>query len=260
MTQSNPTENLQAPPKPVRNWQARGRLLGMPIAIVSIWAALFVAASAVPALPVPGMTGMITMNTIMTAISGAVLGPAAGVANMVGAIISTILFPFGSFFGLWGALTVTMGGLISGLLFANKWKLAGLLEVALLVAWFVNPRAWQPWMWIVPLPYSLVTLLVIFVSPLRRWMRKQILTGSKAGLWAGVALIATVGHSAEFMTSNVMTNYMYNLTWQYWVPTWPYWVGVDTVTIVMATVVGVGILSGLRKARLIQAADIVPAA
>lgn len=51
-----------------------------------------------------------------------------------------------------------------------------------------------------------------------------------------------------------------NLTWQYWVPTWPYWVGVDTVTIVMSTVVGVGILTGLRKARLIQAADFVPSA
>jgi hypothetical protein len=240
----------------VRTWQTRGRLWGMPISIIAIWAALFVAASAVPALPVPGMAGMITMNAILTSIAGVVLGPAAGLASMVGGILSTILFPYGAFFGPLSFVTVTVGALIAGLTFANHWKLAGLLEVLVVLAWYVNPRAWQPWMWIVPLPYTLVALLVIFIGPLRNWARKQIITTHKTMIWPAMFLMASVGHSAEYLTSNDMTNWMFNLTWQYWVPTWPYWVGVDTVIIVLSTIVGVGVLIGLRRARLIQAADI----
>jgi len=271
MTQFDPASASPAPPQPApvlepsvppparRNWQTRGRIFGLPISIIAIWAALFVAASAVPALPVPGMSGMITLNAIMTAISGIILGPAAGIANMIGGIIGMIIFPYGSFFGPLSFLTVTLGGFISGLAFANRWKLAALLEVALILAWFVNPRAWQPWMWIVPLPYTLVTLLAIVVPPLRNWMRRQVSHGTGVGLWVSVALLACIGHSVEYLTANVMTNYMFNLTWQYWVPTWPYWVGVDTVTIALSTIVGVGVLVGLRRARLTQAADIYPA-
>jgi len=63
-------------PTKQRTWKARGRILGMPISVLAIWAALYIAASAIPALPVPGMGGMITLNAIMTAISGMILGPA----------------------------------------------------------------------------------------------------------------------------------------------------------------------------------------
>jgi len=111
-------------------------------------------------------------------------------------------------------------------------------------------------MWIVPLPYTLVAVLVIFIGPLRNWVRKQIITTHKTMIWPAMFLMACIGHSAEYLTSNDMTNWMFNLTWQYWVPTWPYWVGVDTVIIVLSTIVGVGVLIGLRRARLIQAADI----
>jgi hypothetical protein len=43
---------------------------------------------------------------------------------------------------------------------------------------------------------------------------------------------------------------MFNLSWQYWVPTLPYWIMVDTVVILASTIVGVGVMIGLKKARL----------
>lgn len=256
MTQPDPSKPVESAQQPVRKWQNRGRIWGMPVSLIAIWAALFVAASAIPALPVPGMGGMITVNAIMTALAGAVLGPAAAIGNMAGGIIAMILFPYGAFFGPLSFLTVTLGGLVAGLLFANRWQLAGLIEVLILASWFVNPQSWQPYMWIVPLPYAAIALLVIFVAPLRQWVRRQLLTLNKAGMWPAMFLIACVGHSAEYATSNSMTNWMFHLTWQYWVPTWPYWVGVDTVIIVLATIVGVAVLTGLRRARLPHAADL----
>ncbi|NPV56138.1 MAG: hypothetical protein HPY76_05610 [Anaerolineae bacterium] len=244
-----------AQPAQVRTYKARGRIFGMSIAVMSIWAAMYIAASAIPALPVPGMAGMITVNAIMTAISGMVLGPAAAIANAAGGIVSMILFPYGFSAGPLGFLTVTMGGLVAGLLFANKWVWAAVFELIIIGAWFVNPQSWQTGMWMVPLPYSAIALLVILVKPLRDWTRRSILTQHKVWMWPAVFLMCTVGHAAEFMTTNTLVNWMFNLSWQYWVPTLPYWIMVDTVVILASTIVGVGVLIGLKKARLPNYAD-----
>lgn len=241
--------------KQPRVWKSRGRILGIPISLMAIWAALYIVSSAVPALPVPGMAGMITINTIMTAISGMILGPAAAVANAAGGIVSMLLFPYGFSAGPLGFLTVTLGGLVAGLLFADQWILAGIVELLIVGSWFANPSSWQTGMWLVPLPYSAITLLVIFIGPLRRWMRKSILTLDKKWMWPAVFLMCTAGHSAEFLTTNSMTSWLYHLSWQYWVPTLPYWMMVDTVIIVISTVVGVSVMIGLKKARLPQFSD-----
>jgi hypothetical protein len=254
MSTIEPQPPAETPAAP-RTWKRRGRLLGMPISVLAIWAALYIAASAIPALPVPGMAGMITINAIMTAISGIVLGPAAAIANAAGGIISMILYPYAFSAGPAGFLTVTMGGLVAGLLFANKWLLAGIVEILILAAWFVNPQSWQTGMWMVPLPYSLIALLVIFIKPLRNWVRTSILTLHKVRLWPAVFLMCSVGHAGEFMMTNTMVNWMFKLSWQYWVPTLPYWIMVDSVIIVVSTFVGVGVLIGLSKARLPQFAD-----
>jgi hypothetical protein len=102
----------------------------------------------------------------------------------------------------------------------------------------------------VPLPYSALALLVIVIKPLRDWVRKSILTQHKVWMWPAVFLMCTTGHAAEFLTTNTMVNWMFNLSWQYWVPTLPYWIMVDTVVILASTIVGVGVMIGLKKARL----------
>jgi hypothetical protein len=238
-----------------RNWKKRGRILRMPISVLAIWAALYIAASAIPALPVPGMGGMITVNAVMTAISGMILGPAAAVANAAGGIVGMLLYPYGFSAGPLGFLTVTLGGLVAGLLFADKWIPAAILEALIIGAWYVNPSARQTGMWMVPLPYSAIAVLVILIPQLRKWVRKSILELHKVNMWPAVFLMVCVGHSAEYLTTNDMVNWMYKLTWQYWVPTLPYWIGVDTVIILVSTAVGVGVLIGLRKARLPQFSD-----
>jgi hypothetical protein len=258
MTTSN-SEN-QAQPAPVkRTWKARGRIFGMPISLLAIWAALYIVASAIPALPVPGMAGMITVNAIMTAISGMVLGPAAAIANAAGGIVAMLLYPYGFSAGPLGFLTVTLGGLVAGLLFADMWIPAAICELIILAGWYVNPAATQTGMWMVPLPYSAIAVLVILIKPLRDWVRNSILNLHKVYMWPAVFLMCCVGHAGEYLTTNVMTNWLFKLSWQYWVPTLPYWIGVDTVIIVVSTFVGVGVLYGLRKARLPQYADNLPA-
>ena len=85
--------------------------------------------------------------------------------------------------------------------------------------------------------------------------RRSILTQHKVWMWPAIFLMCTVGHAAEFMTTNTMVNWMFHLSWQYWVPTLPYWIMIDTVIILASTIVGVGVLSGLKKARLPQFSD-----
>ncbi len=245
-----PQNEQSVPQQPVRTYKARGRIFGMSIAVLSIWAALYIVTSAIPALPVPGMAGMITINAIMTAISGMVLGPAAAVANAAGGIVSMILFPYGFSAGPLGFLTVTMGGLVAGLLFADKWAAAAIFELIIIGSWFINPQSHQTGMWMVPLPYSAIALLVIIIKPVRDWMRRSIINQHKIWMWPAVFLMCTVGHAAEFLTTNTMVNWMFNLSWQYWVPTLPYWIMVDTVVILGSTIVGVGVMIGLKKARL----------
>jgi hypothetical protein len=83
----------------------------------------------------------------------------------------------------------------------------------------------------------------------------MIFTMNKKWMWLAVALMCTCGHSPEYLTTNSMTNWLYTLRWQYWIPTLPYWIGVDTVIIVLSTVVGMGVIVGLRRARLPNAVD-----
>jgi len=122
-------------------------------------------------------------------------------------------------------------------------------------AWFVNPRSWQPFMWAIPLPYTAITIVLILVKPLRDWVRRQIIHPDKKWMWVAVFFLVTAGHSAEFLTTNSMVNWMWNLSWQYWVPTLPYWIGVDTVIIAISTVVGGVVTIGLRRAHLPQYSD-----
>ncbi len=241
-----------------RSWKSTsGRMWGMPISLIAIWATLVVAASALPALPVPGMGGVITVSAFLTAISGIILGPVAAVANGIGGIISLILFPFGSLYGPLSFLPALIGGLTSGLLFINRWKWAGLIQLLVILAWFSNPSTWSDNMWIVVFPFPVIGLIVIFVKPVRMWARGNILSMDKVKFLPAMLLVVIVGHSSEFLTSNVLANTLFTLRWQYWVPTWPYWTGVSVVILVLSTFVGVAVVKGLRRAKLPNAADIL---
>jgi hypothetical protein len=255
MSMSGREHNQSKPKAAPQTYKARGRIFSMSIAVLAIWASLYIASSAIPAIPIPGMAGMITINAIMTAISGMVLGPAAAIANAAGGIVSMILFPYGFSAGPLGFLTVTLGGLVAGLLFADKWIPAGILELLIIGSWFVNPQSWQTGMWMVPLPYTALALLVIIIKPVRQWVRHNILIQHKVWMWPAVFLMCMVGHAAEFMMTNTMVNWMFHLSWQYWVPTLPYWIMIDTVIILASTIVGVGVMIGLKKARLPLFAD-----
>lgn len=253
LPEQQPIQPAQQPTP--QTYKARGRIFGMSIATLAIWASLYIATSAIPALPIPGMSGMITFNVIMTTISGMILGPAAAIANAAGGIISMILFPWVNTVGPLGFLTVTLGGLVAGLLFADMWIPAAVLELVIIGSWFINPLSWQTGMWLVPLPYSAVAILVIVIKPLRDWVRHSIITQHKVWMWPAVFLMCSVGYSARFMTGNSIINWMSRLSWQFWVPTWPYWTIVDTVVILASAIVGVGVLTGLKKARLPNFSD-----
>jgi uncharacterized membrane protein len=250
-------ESLSTPtPNPKRKRRAKRTIWGIQVALLAVWAALVSVAAALPAIPVPGMAGLITITVIMSAISGVILGPAAAVAEGIGGVISQTLFPYSAFFGPVSFLSPLTGGLVGGLVFAKKWQYALAIQLGLIAAWFSHPNTWTGNMWLVLVPYHVLAPLFIAIPPIRNWARKAILDLNTKSLLPAMIVFSIIGHSAHFLLSNVFSLYMYNLPWQYWIPTWAYWMSVDTAIIVVSGILGSALVLGLRKARIPTAMDI----
>lgn len=243
---------------PIAHKKKKGRrtIWGIQVALLAVWAALAAVAGALPAIPVPGMAGLITITVVMAAISGVILGPAAAVAEGIAGIIGQTLFPYSTFFGPISFTTPLLGGLVAGLVFAKKWQYALIIQLALIVGWFSHPNTWTGNMWLVLLPYHVLAPLFVLIFPIWNWARRAILKLDTKSLVPAMMVFAIIGHSAEFLLANIYSIYMFKLPWQYWIPTWAYWVGVDTVIVVVAGVVGAALVVGLRKARIPTAMDL----
>jgi hypothetical protein len=110
------------------------------------------------------MAGMITINAIMTAISGMVLGPDSSNCECSRWYCLHDSVSLRLFSGPLVFLTVTMGGLVAGLLMANKWVLAAILMHVIIGSWFETHILADWYVDGTVLPYSAVALLVIVIN------------------------------------------------------------------------------------------------
>jgi hypothetical protein len=232
---------------------------GTPIAYIIVWSALLAVLSFIP-IPVSvvfGIGGTFPLSQALYALVGFVLGPWAGaLAAGVGRLIGIFAAPHTATVGLPSVLFAVVWAAAGGILVQKRgrsWLLALAIFVLAYVAFVgraltidVNPG--------LAVLNTLTNLsgLILWVLPTRALARSWITDQRPAKLAAGLALgswIAnTLGHT-------------FSSAWSYYVQSWPanVWrilipiIPVEQLLrVVVGTVVGTGVILGLRAIGLVR--------
>jgi hypothetical protein len=126
------------------------------------------------------------------------LGPLAGfLSNFIGVMIGHFIFFRGveEFLFTFGA---PIGAMISSLLYRGKWKMALTYYLALMVAYFATPIAWQLPFWGMWDVYVALVLLLAVTVIMIKW-KKLWNTKSRAYLFSILALSTFIGLEADVL-------------------------------------------------------------
>ena len=252
--------DLQAPTGLRRVGHPRGRavIAGAPVAYVSMLAAVVAGLSLIPFSVVLGTGGgTFPLSEALFALVGIILGPGAGaVAVLVGRLIGIGLAPYTAGSGVLSACCAVLGPVASGTMcrpggrWVAPWAICTLcyaayvgraltLDVTVRLALVTTAANWLA--------------LLLWVSPLRslavRWLRSPV--GPRMAV--GLALITYIATNAV----NVV-----NATVEYLRVGWPapVWfvlaplIPVERLGLTLVgTVIGVGVIRGLRQVNLVKA-------
>ncbi len=235
---------------------------GAPIAYVIVLAAVVAALSFVP-IPISavlGFGGTFPLSQAVYPLVGFILGPWAGaLAAGIGRVIGILVAPHTASTGLLSTVVAIVTAWAGGVLVQKKGSL-----------W-----VWPPVVWAlafvayvgrgltvdVSLGLALASTLVnwlsilLWLSPLRALVRGWIADQSPARLAIGLALGSWIVNTGSFLVANAM---FYNLLSQWPAIQWKALIGVSPVEhvfrAVVGTVVGLGVILGLRAIGLVKPA------
>jgi len=121
---------------------------GVHPAVISVWAAVLAASHMLPAVPLIGVGGTMSISTALAPLTGIFFGPLAGVlCAAIGNIIGDLIAPAGAWLGVFTFIVPTVNALGAGLLsHGRKTALMGyLLYAAGLGLWMsleIGRKAW----------------------------------------------------------------------------------------------------------------------
>lgn len=231
---------------------------GVHVAFIAMWIAILLAVSAVPAYPIPGIPGSITVASALSAgLTAPLMGPWAGlVAGLVYGLLAVTLFPYTAFFGLLTALCPFMGFFIGGLTLYNKWKWAGGVFAVLLAVWFTHPFAWENGMPLVAWE-QFVALGIILIPPIRKWVIDSVVERDPKRMILALSLLGWVSRMGDVTTGNILAVRVIEFTIiEYWVPMIPYYAITDSLTCLLGAVVGSAVLVALKRVKIKMAVDV----
>lgn len=234
---------------------------GAPIAYIIVWAAVLVVLSFIP-IPVSavlGIGGTFPMSQAAYGLAGFVLGPWAGaLAAGIGRLISIFAAPHTATAGLPSVLSAMVWAAAGGSLVSKKgrqWLLALLVFVLSYVAYIGLGGARG-----VDLALALQTTasnlsgILLWILPTRVLARNWIADKSAAKLAAGLALgcwmVNTCSHTFASVLSYWLNPWPANV-WRVLIPIIPV---EQLVRVVVGTVIGTGVISGLRAIGLVKPA------
>jgi hypothetical protein len=230
---------------------------GAPVSYVALFAAALGVTALIPfAIMTTGKA--FPVSELLIPLTGIVLGPiGGGVAGLVGGVIGLAIAPYTAPNGILHPLTPALGAMAAGF-FVQKgrrwlWGVA-ILVVALAVfhfkGVFINQVSPVHWLFLAH-TVSWVTLLIA-LTPLRglaaRWVRRD----NVALMTVGLAIITFMGTSTAVIVNNAVG------IWTHEVPNdiWPMFLGIVTgerlLMTAAATILGVPIILGLRRLRLVR--------
>ena len=234
---------------------------GAPIAYIIVWAAIVFGLSFIP-LPVSlvlGIGGTFPLSQVVYPVLGFILGPWAGaLAAGVGRLIGVFTAPHTATVGILSTIVAMATAGAGGLLVGRKGR-AWLLAPAVFVLAFVfyvglglsNG---------VTLEVALLSTAVnwvgilLWILPTRILARDWIADGSAGKLTAGLALGAWIVNTSSYIVPNALFYPIFN-----WPPAhWAILAGRAPIEhffrTVVGTVIGVGVIAGLRAIGLVKPA------
>ncbi|MBS7637660.1 ECF transporter S component [Candidatus Bathyarchaeota archaeon] len=137
------------------------------VSFIGIFAAVYVIASLLPAIPVVAVPGMsIQLGAATASVIGIILGPYLGaLAAFIGTIVA-FFYRGASIFDLIFILNPALNALTLGLIFRNKWKHAFVLFALIIAAfWLTPPVIPLNTYWYVGLAATFDKIVALFLIP-----------------------------------------------------------------------------------------------
>jgi len=174
------------------------------IAFLIVFSALYAVLRPVPLGPMIGLSANFSVSDFLAPIYGIVLGPyVGGLSIIIATFLGMAMGKAPVFMGL-DFLPALVNTVAIGFLIKRKWAPVVVLNVALLLAFILNPLTS---LFIGPFPFfwlHIVALLVL-ISPLGRNAGRWVETLKPKFLTAGLAILAFVGTMMQHLTGNILT-------------------------------------------------------
>jgi hypothetical protein len=233
---------------------------GAPVAYIIVLAAVVTGLAFVPLSAVIGSGKSFPMSQAIYPLIGWILGPIAGAAaNAIGALIGILVAPHTTTVPAATVLGALLGGLGAGSMAIGgprkRWWLGvGALGV-LLYAIYAGRAVLQNGVGIGPVVLgSLIdwSALLLFLLPTRnlaaRWIGGQDLGKVAAGLFLGTWMVAGLTH----LLSSTIVYYVLNWPAPVWTAMAPLAPIEHAVRSIVGTVIGTGVIAGLRAIGLVK--------
>lgn len=253
------TQAAQTPKGAQREVSASTRVTigGAPISYVALFAAALGIASVIPFWMMT--TGKaIALIEMLIPLTGIVLGPIGGfVAGLVGGMIGLAIAPYSAQNGILTPLSPAFAAMAIGFLMQrNNRKWWGVLILAVFLGDFtfkglfinkVSPPYWLilavgvAWL-------SLIIAVTPFTTTISNWLRSKNL-----GLvTAGLAIATFIGTSTAMMIMNGIGIWLNEVPNDIWPIFPPIVTGERLIITVVGTILGIAIIAGLRRLRLVR--------
>ena len=221
------------------------------IASIAIFSALYTVLRMIQIVPMIGVpAGRFSLSDILAPLCGIILGPyVGGFSVILGTFIAMALGRPVLFLGL-DFLPALVNTVAIGLLFKRKWWPIVVLNVALLLAFLLNP--WTTLFISIggisfPFAWLHIVAFVVLLSPLGLKAVQWVESLKPTRLTAGMAILAFVGTMMQHLMGNILYDFIY-------LPTPVYWAGIffvypieRSILIILSVVIGIPLIRVLKK-------------
>jgi hypothetical protein len=232
---------------------------GAPIAYIVVLAAIVTALAFIPFSVVLASGGSMPLNQSIFPLLGWLLGPIAGaVSSGIGTLIGIFLAPYTAGIPavtIWGAVLASFAAGTMVLDSQRRLWYLPLVVLFVLAFWFYGQQALRNGVSLnVFIAGSFVDWsgLILFALPTRtlfaRWISSANIGLVAAGLFCGTWMIWGVTH----LSQTAITYYLFNWPQEVWITLIPIIPVENLIRCVAGTVIGTGVISGLRAINLVK--------
>ena len=233
---------------------------GAPVSYVAFFAAAIGVTSLIPFAVMMTTGQSFPLSEFLIPLCGIVLGPIGGfVAGLVGGIIGLAIAPYTAPNGILAPITPALAAMATGFL-VQRDKRAWWGFVILVVAATIFTvkgiiiEGVTPFWLLAALSVSYVAIIVQ-LTPLRGLAAKWLRSPNLGSVTAGLAVITFLGTSTAVIVNNSIGYFLYGAPNDIWPMFFPIVQSQRLMITLGGTIVGLGVIAGLRRLRLVRPAQ-----